>query len=200
VFEPFTQADDSLHRSMGGLGLGLALVKGIVELHGGRVEARSEGPDRGAEVSFELAIAPGQRPAGRSAAAEPASVPARRVLVIEDNTDSAETLRELLDLAGHEVEVARDGAEGLAKARALLPDVILCDIGLPVMDGYQVARAIRALPSLAGTTLVALTGYALPEDQRLAAEAGFAHHLAKPAPFAEIERVLAGCGRRRPAR
>jgi signal transduction histidine kinase/CheY-like chemotaxis protein len=190
LFRPFAQADDTLHRSQGGLGLGLALVKGLVELHGGRVEARSEGRDRGAEVAFELRAADAAiRDA--PASARRADVAPRRVLVIEDNADSFETLREILELSGHEVAGARDGAEGLERARAFLPDVVLCDIGLPVMDGYEVARSIRADAALGRTTLVALTGYALPEDQRRAAEAGFDRHLAKPASVGEIERAIA---------
>jgi CheY-like chemotaxis protein len=195
VFRPFAQADDTLHRSQGGLGLGLALVKGLVELHGGRVEARSAGRDRGAEVAFELRAADTEV-RGAPASAPRADAAPRRVLVIEDNADSFETLREILELSGHEVEGARDGAEGLERARSFLPDVVLCDIGLPVMDGYEVARTIRADATLGRTTLVALTGYALPEDQRRAAEAGFDRHLAKPASLGEIERAIADAPRR----
>jgi two-component system CheB/CheR fusion protein len=189
VFEPFTQGDDTLHRTQGGLGLGLALVKGLVELHGGRVEALSEGPGRGAEVAFELAVVPAA--AASAPVPAPAAAGGRRVLVIEDNEDSAETLREILELAGHALEVAHDGEEGLEKARAFRPEVVLCDIGLPRMNGYEVARAIRAEPALAGIFLVALTGYALPEDQQQAMAAGFDRHLAKPASIEALDEVLA---------
>ncbi|BDG01235.1 hypothetical protein AMOR_02310 [Anaeromyxobacter oryzae] len=112
--------------------------------------------------------------------------------MVEDNPDTAETLREMLLMWNYEVEVAHDGRTGLEKARAFLPDVVLCDIGLPEMDGYAVARAIRADPSLSGTYLVAVTGYALPEDRRRAAEAGFSRHLAKPVAVDVIEEVVSG--------
>jgi two-component system CheB/CheR fusion protein len=120
------------------------------------------------------------------------------VLVVEDNLDAAESLRDVLEFAGHEVEVAHDGREGLDRARRLRPDVVLCDIGLPVMDGYEVARAIRADPSLAQVLLVAVTGYAGPDDRRRAADAGFDVHLAKPVPVADLEQVLARAGRSAP--
>jgi two-component system CheB/CheR fusion protein len=119
----------------------------------------------------------------------------RRVLVVEDNVDGAETLRELLAMSGHEIEIAHDGRTALEKARAFHPDVALCDVGLPGMDGYAVARAFRADPALASTLLVALTGYGLPDDQRRAAEAGFDAHLAKPATPAQLERVLSAGSR-----
>jgi two-component system CheB/CheR fusion protein len=193
IFEPFTQADDGLHRSRGGLGLGLSLVKSVVELHGGSVEARSEGPGRGAELVLRLPVAPevgeSRAPAGSTTA--PCGR-GRRVLVVEDNLDAAETLRELLVAWGHEAEIAHDGPEGVEKARAFLPDVVLCDIGLPGMNGYEVGRAIRADPALASTFLVALTGYASADDQRRAAEAGFDRHLAKPPSIEQIQGVLSG--------
>ena len=190
IFDPFTQGDDSLHRSRGGLGVGLSLVKGFVELHGGSVEARSGGPGRGAEFLIRLPVAP-ERPALRGPPRTAVTMPRRRVLVIEDNLDAAETLRDVLLTWDHEVEVANDGREGVEKARAFRPDVVLCDIGLPVMDGYEVARALRADPALASAFLVAVTGYALPEDQLRAAEAGFDRHLGKPVPMDDIEEVLA---------
>ena len=195
VFEAFTQGETTLARSRGGLGLGLALVKGLVELHGGSVEARSDGPGRGAEFLVRLPLAP-ERPAlNEPARAAATAMSQRRVLVIEDNIDAAETLQEMLRLWGHEVAVAHDGRAGLDEARTFKPDVVLCDIGLPVMDGYQVARAIRNDPALASTFLVALTGYALAEDRRRAAAAGFDRHLAKPVPIDAIEDVLANPSR-----
>jgi PAS domain S-box-containing protein len=189
LFQPFTQADHSLSRSAGGLGLGLALVKGLVELHQGHVDANSDGPGRGAEFVIYLPLED-----TRPVAAEPglATSPRgpRRVLVIEDNFDAAESLRTLLELAGHAVRVTSTGEEGLAVAHEFRPEVVFCDIGLPGMDGFAVARALRADPPFAGMRLVALSGYALQEDQQRAAQAGFDRHLAKPASPEAIARVL----------
>ncbi len=195
VFEPFIQGDESLHRSQGGLGLGLSLVKGLVELHGGTVQVRSEGTGCGAELTVRLPLA--VRRSGPAPRAPPRALPPsrRRVLVIEDNLDAAETLGELLSLAGHEVETAHDGADGLRKALSFNPEVVLCDIGLPGMNGYDVARAMRAAPALASAVLVAVTGYALPEDQKRAAEAGFDHHLSKPVSLEQIHSVVASSAR-----
>jgi DNA-binding response OmpR family regulator len=190
LFEAFTQADESLERSGGGLGLGLALVKGLVELHGGAVEAKSAGRDRGSEFIVRLPLG-ARAEAGRAPQlAEPPSAEARRVLIIDDNVDAASSLKEALGLSGHVVEVAYDGPDGLAKARTFRPDVALCDIGLPGMDGYTVARAIRSDPAMGSTVLVAFTGYARPDDERRAAEAGFDAHLAKPVSIEKIERAL----------
>jgi len=190
LFEPFMQADESLHRSQGGLGLGLALMRGLVELHGGTVHAHSEGVGRGAEFTLRLPLVDMSAEATGEAPARAFPPSARRVLIIEDNLDSAETLAELLSLAGHDVEIAHDGPAGLQKALSSTPDVVVCDIGLPGMSGYDVARAMRAEPSLAATLLVALTGYALPEDRQQALRAGFDHHLAKPVGLDELELVL----------
>jgi two-component system CheB/CheR fusion protein len=190
VFEPFVQADTTLDRSKGGLGLGLSLVKGLVEMHDGTVSVESEGLGKGSEFtvrfpleSVELPVA---APVRRAAAGGP-----RRVLLIDDNVDSAESLREVLELGEHTVEVASSGAEGLEKAMAFMPDVVLCDIGLPGMDGYEVARAMRAEPALKSVALVALTGYAGPEDVARAREAGFEHHMAKPPSMETLELILA---------
>ena len=119
------------------------------------------------------------------------------MLIVEDNLDAAESLKEALELGGHEVRVAHDGAEGLAKARAFRPEVVLCDIGLPGMDGYDVARAFRSDSALASTFLVALTGYALPEDVQRSVEAGFDRHVAKPPSFEKLDELLAEPPRRR---
>jgi signal transduction histidine kinase/CheY-like chemotaxis protein len=191
VFEPFVQADTSLDRSRGGLGLGLSLVKALVELHGGSVQARSEGAGQGAEFIIRVPLAPEQPTLLSAGAAERETMPRHRVLVVEDNLDAAETLREMLLMWDHEVEVAHDGREGIDKARAFQPDVVLCDIGLPVMDGYEVARAIRSDPELSSAFLVAVTGYASHEDARRAAGAGFDRHLGKPVPVEVLEEVLA---------
>ncbi|HEY5677556.1 MAG TPA: PAS domain S-box protein, partial [Myxococcales bacterium] len=157
MFEPFTQAEHTLARTQGGLGLGLALVRGLVELHGGTVRARSAGLGRGAEFSVALPLAPA------TGEARPAPAPAReaapgRVLVIEDHEDAASTLVELLEIQGHAVDVAHDGSTGVRLARERRPDVVVCDIGLPDIDGYAVARALRADLDLKATRLVALSG------------------------------------------
>jgi PAS domain S-box-containing protein len=190
LFQPFTQADSTLDRSKGGLGLGLTLVRGLVELHGGDVTAHSMGLGKGAEfvVRLPLAMAEAALPQPN----ESVTRSRRQVLIIEDNVDAADSLREALQFGEHEVEVAYNGPEGIAKARAFRPDVVLCDIGLPGMDGYEVARAFRADQALKDTCLVALSGYALPEDLRRAQEAGFERHLAKPPSLEKIEELLAG--------
>lgn len=226
VFQPFTQADRSLARTRGGLGLGLALARGLVELHGGTVRAESQGDGLGAAVTIELpalASAPaaaavaavsrdgagGAAGAGQVAWASDAraSAPADgarasapvglRVLVVEDNVDAADTLRDLLELGGHAVEVAHTGAAGLAAAARRPPDLILCDVGLPDMSGHEVARALRTGPADARPVVVALTGYAQPEDRHRAADAGFDEHLAKPPSPAELQAVLARASERR---
>lgn len=189
LFEPFAQADTSLDRSGGGLGLGLALVKALVDLHGGKVAAHSDGPGLGAAFTVRL-------PLRRAAQVAPVPVApklprGKRVLVIEDNEDAAESLRDVLEMMGHEVAVAHDGPEGLALARELHPEVVLCDIGLPQMDGYQVAAALRADAELRDVCLVAVTGYTGPEDRRRAAEAGFDQHVAKPPNLDALERIVA---------
>jgi len=190
MFQPFAQSDHTLARSMGGLGLGLTLVKGLVELHGGEVCVHSEGEGRGAEFVVRLPL---DRPAERLAASPAgtaAARAARRVLVIEDNVDAAETLAALLELEGHLVKVAGDGATGIRIARELCPDIVLCDLGLPGMSGYDVARQLRADEALRSVRLVALSGYAAPEDVARARAAGFDQHLAKPVSLDRLRSVL----------
>jgi len=194
LFHPFTQADATLDRSKGGLGLGLALVKGLVEQHGGSVSAASEGLGKGAAFTISLPLdvtAARVMPAQRRAGGDGAPL---RVLVIEDNEDAADTLRVVLEFDDHVVEVANGGRDGIEKARAFHPDVVLCDIGLPEMDGYQVARTMRADPQLGRVGLIAVSGYAQPEDVAAAKEAGFDAHLAKPPSIDTLERALAEVG------
>jgi two-component system CheB/CheR fusion protein len=194
LFEDFTQDDGTLARSRGGLGIGLALVKGLVEMHGGRVSARSDGRGKGAEFEVRLPGWHGVPGTLGQDIRKPIAAPApRRVLIIEDNPDAAESLRLVLEARGHQVEVAHDGPAGTRKARELRPEVVLCDIGLPGMDGYQVARAFRRDEALRSACLVALTGHSLAEDIAHAREAGFDHHLAKPAALEVLDAILAGC-------
>jgi two-component system, chemotaxis family, CheB/CheR fusion protein len=193
LFEPFVQAAQGLDRSRGGLGLGLAVTRGMVELHGGRIALHSDGQGRGAEVVFDLPVASPNRFADPAPAA-PRAVP-RRILIIEDHADAAESLEALLTIEGHEVQTAADGAAGLALVRTFGPDVVLCDLGLPGMDGFAVARAIRADPALRDRRLVALSGYAQPDDVAQARSAGFDSHLAKPVTLARLRAELAATGR-----
>jgi signal transduction histidine kinase/ActR/RegA family two-component response regulator/HAMP domain-containing protein len=188
LFQPFMQAEPGLARTKGGLGLGLTLVKGLVEMHGGSVRAASEGPGKGSEFVVELPTT--SEPLAEEPPKPPAPRAARRVLVIEDNADAADSLREALQLSGHQVEVAYSGTQGLAKARVWRPAVVLCDVGLPDISGYEVARGFREDPSLQYVFLVALTGYALPDDVRRASEAGFDDHLGKPPSFERLESLL----------
>jgi PAS domain S-box-containing protein len=189
VFEPFVQAKQTLARSEGGLGLGLSLVKGLVALHGGTVQAVSEGAGRGTdfEIALPLAAAASEATADHTVSRQRRGP--RHVLVVDDNRDAAETLAQVVELLGHRVDVAYDGPEALAKAEAAPPDVVLCDVGLPGMDGYEVARRLRGRHGEA-IRLFAVSGYAQPEDLALAVEAGFDGHLAKPVEPAQIEGVL----------
>lgn len=171
VFDVFAQGDHSLDRSRGGLGMGLAVVKGLVEMHGGEVQARSEGPGLGTEVSLRLPLKPEAR---RSPPAP------RRILVVEDNPDAAATLRDFLELSGHEVELAASGTAGVQAAHRFHPEVVLCDIGLPGMSGFEVAAELRRDPETRSARLIAVTGYGREEDRRKSREAGFDLHLTKP--------------------
>jgi two-component system CheB/CheR fusion protein len=190
LFQPFLQADSSLDRSKGGVGLGLALVRGLVELHGGEVAATSEGLGMGSELIVRLPLATTDAAAPRVTSPSPPRR-SRRVLVIEDNADAAASLQLLLTLEGHAAAVAQNGPDGLALALEFRPEVLLCDIGLPEMDGYEVARAFRSNPALAGTYLIALTGYGLPEDVQRSMEAGFDRHLTKPPSLERLNQMLA---------
>jgi signal transduction histidine kinase/ActR/RegA family two-component response regulator len=191
LFQPFAQADRSLAHSRGGLGLGLPLVKGLVELHGGSIDASSPGPGRGSVFRVELPRGRGAEPVLRLQAGLPAGRP-RRVLVIEDNADVAESLRLLLEADGHTVATAAGGREGLRKAHEQAPEVVLCDIGLPDIDGYAVARGLRADPATHSSLLAAVTGYGGEEAQRRSLDAGFDVHLTKPLDQRGLLRLLAG--------
>jgi CheY-like chemotaxis protein len=201
LFEPFVQGDRTLDRSRGGLGLGLALVKGLADLHGGEVSVVSEGPGKGALFTVRLPLeTPAKRRLGLVRSADRSTTRSRRVLIIEDNVDAAETLKIALELCDHLVEVAYTGPEGIERSRAWQPELVICDIGLPGMDGYAVARAIRANPALRSIPLVALTGYAGPDDVERALAAGFDLHLAKPPDLVSLEKVLAELAERAAAR
>jgi PAS domain S-box-containing protein len=195
LFVPFMQADRTLDRAGGGLGLGLALVKGLVQLHGGEVEAHSAGAGKGTEIVVRLPLERVAAPTANPASPSPSTGTKRRVLVIEDDPDVGEALRMALRLDQHDVVVARTGAEGIETARRIHPDVVLCDIGLPGMNGYDVARAFRADPPLAAVFLVALSGYAQASDVARAKDAGFDYHLAKPASIPKIQKAIAAAAK-----
>ncbi len=180
VFDTFAQADQSLDRNRGGLGLGLAVAKGLTELHGGTITVSSAGKDRGSEFTIRLPSAP--EPAAVGAAETDGAHAERplRVLIVEDNVESAHILKTLLEHHGHQVSVAYNGPAGVDVAKSERPDVVLCDIGLPGMDGYAVAGAIRQSPEMVDTRLIAVTGYGRDSDKRRALESGFDLHLVKP--------------------
>jgi signal transduction histidine kinase len=194
LFDTFAQADRSLDRSKGGLGLGLSLVKGLVELHGGEVQAQSDGPGRGAEFVVRLPLEPEPAAVMAIAAAPRRAAKRRRVLVVEDNRDAADSLRMLLELSGNDVTVAYTGPAGVETARGWQPDVVLCDIGLPGLDGYGVVRELRRDPATARARLIAVTGYGSDDDRRRSREAGFDEHLVKPVDPAVLQEVVACAG------
>jgi CheY-like chemotaxis protein len=187
VFDLFVQEPQALDRSRGGLGLGLALVKQLVELHGGSVSMVSGGRGHGSEFVVRLPAS-----AVRAESAPPAAPPGsarnrrRRVLVVEDNADAREGLRLLLTYAGHEVETSEDASSGLDKLKSFRPEVALIDIGLPGVDGYALARMARQTPEAKATYLVALTGYGQAEDRQKALAAGFDMHMTKPVDPAKL--------------
>ncbi len=192
IFETFVQADNSLSRSRGGLGLGLRLVKGLAELHGGSVEVASAGIGLGAEFRIRLPLAADKSPSIHQSADQPhpdGDKP-RRVLVIEDNVDIAESMRMLLDAHGHDVGIATSGADGILAAQKSPPQIVICDVGLPGMSGYEVAKRFRACPPLANTYLIALTGYGRDDDRRAAQAAGFDLHLTKPVDLDHLMAII----------
>jgi signal transduction histidine kinase len=189
VFEPFVQGEPGLDRSAGGLGLGLTLVRQLAALHGGSARAESEGPGRGSTFTVRFPAIEPPVQVQRASAGAGSSVPSRDILIVEDNADARETLRKLLELQGHRVRVAAEGHAALEAMRAAPPEVALVDIGLPGMDGYEIARRVRA-DGGRRIILIALTGYGLPEDRRRTAEAGFDLHLVKPVDYEKLEEAL----------
>jgi PAS domain S-box-containing protein len=192
LFDLFTQSERTLDRSEGGLGIGLTLVRRLTELHGGVVEATSAGQGKGSEFVVRLPLAGSTPPRAalpREASAEVGM--SRRILVVDDNRDGVRTLARLLEVLGHEVQSAEDGAEALEVAARYRPEVILLDIGLPGMDGYTVARQLRARPEFEGTVIVAVTGYGNPDDRQQSLQAGFNAHLVKPVDLEALKQLLA---------
>ena len=194
IFDMFTQVDRSLEKSQGGLGIGLCLVKRLVEMHGGSVEAKSEGHGKGSEFFVRLPVVlSAAREVGPPTDEDEPACPSgkRRILVADDNHDSAYTLAKLLTIMGNEVRTANDGSAALDVAAAFRPDLILLDIGMPKLNGYEACRRIREQPWGKTAVLIALTGWGQDEDKRQAQEAGFDHHMVKPVNLAAIEKLLA---------
>jgi CheY-like chemotaxis protein len=189
----FTQVDEALTHSQGGLGIGLTLVKRLVDLHGGRVTAQSEGLGKGATFTVRLPLADHRdvpQPAVAVQRRRNHTI-TRRVLVADDNRDAAESMGMLLRLMGNEVRTVHDGVEAVEEAETFQPDVILLDIGMPRLNGYDAARQIRGQDWSAGTMLVALTGWGQEDDKRRATEAGFDRHFTKPVNPADLEKLIA---------
>jgi PAS domain S-box-containing protein len=191
AFDLFKQGQQGIDRPEGGLGIGLTLAERLVLLHGGTIEARSKGPGQGSEFIVRLPVQQGVAAAGTNATEdEIASGVQRRVLVVDDNMDAANALRYLLENDGHEVKVAADGAAGVELARDFKPDVLLLDIGLPRLSGYEIAKQIRGDDSLRHVTIIAITGYGQPDDRTRALAAGFDHYLTKPVEFGALRRLF----------
>jgi signal transduction histidine kinase len=195
VFDVFTQGDRSLERSQGGLGIGLSLVRGLVEMHGGRVEARSDGPGKGSEfiVRLPVLLSPvGDSRDGEAAAGRAGGCSPQRILVVDDNQDAALSLSLMLNLLGHDTQTAHDGPAAVALAETFRPDVVLLDIGLPGLNGYDTCRRLRGQPWGARMVLIAVTGWGQEEDKRRSQEAGFNFHMVKPVDPAALEKLLDG--------
>ena len=191
VFEPFIQGDHGIDRRPGGLGLGLPLVKGLIELHGGQVRAWSAGPGHGFQITIRLPLRDQTAPTIRRLNSASVHASACRILVIEDNRAASRTMNLYLTHQGHTVEAAHTGREGIQAARRFQPDVILCDIGLPEFDGYKVARQVRQEPELNRVYLIGISGYGQEHDKERAWQAGFNAYLVKPVDMSELETLLA---------
>jgi two-component system CheB/CheR fusion protein len=190
----FTHGDGRVDRPSAGLGVGLALVRRLVEMHGGTVTAHSDGRGQGAELTVRLPAAEPAPAASAAADHDRASVeaPGRRILVVDDNADAAEALALMLRLSGHEVEMAFDGVEALRVAESFSPEIVLLDLGMPRMNGYDTARSLRATPWGREMTLIALTGWGQPKDRDQTLAAGFNAHLVKPVGQEDLFAALAG--------
>jgi signal transduction histidine kinase/ActR/RegA family two-component response regulator len=192
IFDIFMQVDRSIERSQGGLGIGLTLVRQLVQMHGGSVEVRSDGSGKGTEFIVRLPLVIVAQPDGEvkpdNKTKEPAT--AHRILVADDNRDSADSLAMMLEMLGHEVSCAHDGVEALETAKRSKPELVFLDLGMPRMNGYDAARMIRNQPECNGVVLVALTGWGQEEDRRRSYEAGFDYHIVKPIDFTAVEKLL----------
>ncbi len=192
VFELFTQVNPSFDRSQGGLGIGLTVVRKLAELHGGSVSAASEGPGRGSEFTVRLPLSDAPVPSARGERGSPHSAKPQKVLVVDDNVDTARSLALLLRGSGHSVEVAHDGYAALDAARSFRPETIILDLGLPGIDGYKVAEQLRADSNFHQTRLIALSGYGQADDRRRSSEVGFDQHLVKPVDYRELSAAITG--------
>jgi CheY-like chemotaxis protein len=190
IFELFVQGERTLDRSQGGLGIGLSVVQKLIDMHGGTVEVASEGEGRGSTFRIRLPLVDDK--SQRAAASAPPAVAAKRILVVDDNIDAADSLAMILELEGHEVTAVYDGLAAIDSVGKSKFDVIYLDIGLPQLDGYEVARRIRGLPEGRTIKLIALTGYGQPEDRARALGRGFDDHLVKPVEMSALTRSLAG--------
>jgi CheY-like chemotaxis protein len=198
IFEPFTQVQRPRDAALGGLGLGLALVKKLVELHGGAVRAHSDGPGRGSQFTVRLPVVeasaaeqPGRARPKEAVAAPPGTTAALRILVVDDVVDAAQSLADFLRLGGDTVHVAHNGRAALELAATHVPEVVFVDLQMPEIDGLEVARRLRGRTESSGMVLVAMTGFGQAEDRRQTAEAGFDHHLTKPLDPAAVHELLA---------
>lgn len=197
IFDMFTQVNESREQSQGGLGIGLTLVRRLVEMHDGSIEARSDGPDAGSEfvVRLPVYIQPPQKPLPRSDGSRVSALNGYRILVVDDNKDSADTMGMLLRLKGNDIRTANDGLEAMEVAETFHPEMVLLDIGIPKLNGYEVACRIRQQPSGRDVILVAMTGWGQDEDRRRSLEAGFNFHTVKPVELAALEELLASTSR-----
>ncbi len=190
VFELFMQADRSLDRSQGGLGVGLTLVRKLAEMHGGSVSAKSDGPGRGSEFTIRLPLTDQQAAVDDASQGSAAPIQPLKIFVVDDNIDLAENISNLLRRSGHTVATAHEGFAAIEAARSFRPDVVLLDLGLPGVDGYGVARTLRSEAGFAKVRFIAFSGYGQPEDRKRSQEAGFSHHLVKPVKFETLCSIL----------